>query len=142
MKHKRVFGQAYCKDPLKKSRKKHILYFLSFIPFSLFFRNLHHFLEILYQKNEILGKRKTLNSVGPLLVWGPAWPARPAQHRNGPRRRCHALGMVTARRARPSTVRRWSNDRVIFTASTRGLRGWCWAWYLWTGLTEAVRQCG
>jgi hypothetical protein len=43
--HKLEFGKAYCRGILKRNPRKFILYFLSFIPLSLYFRNLYTFLE-------------------------------------------------------------------------------------------------
>jgi hypothetical protein len=42
----------------------------------MYFRSLHHFLKILIQKNDILGKRKVRNSVMLFSPHGLAWTAR------------------------------------------------------------------
>jgi hypothetical protein len=44
--HNMEFGEAYCKELAKRIPTKFILYFLSFNPFSMYFRNIMGFLEI------------------------------------------------------------------------------------------------
>jgi hypothetical protein len=49
------FGQAYYKDILKRNTKKFILYFFSFIVFSMNFGTLKVFLEKISKKSETDG---------------------------------------------------------------------------------------
>jgi hypothetical protein len=95
------FGQSYCKDLIKSILKKFTSHFYEFILFSMDFRILNEFLEILIGKR-ILEFEKTLNSawaeIGPRpgstgLAQRPNQP-RPAQLRGV--LRAHA--MVTAHR--------------------------------------------
>jgi hypothetical protein len=58
------FGQAYCKDLLKWNPRKFILYFFSFIAFSMNFGTIKKFLE------KISEKWKLMNSGGPKPAHG------------------------------------------------------------------------
>jgi hypothetical protein len=50
--HKCRLGQAYCKDILTRILYKFISHFSNFIPFSMYFRTLHHFLKIFKRKTK------------------------------------------------------------------------------------------
>jgi hypothetical protein len=78
--HKMESGQAQCQDLVKRIIRKFISYFLTFILFSMNFRNLNEFQENLNRKSiSIMKKRR--------IVHGPKWandcspqPGRPAGH--------------------------------------------------------------
>jgi hypothetical protein len=75
--HKYWFCQTHCKDLLQMILKKFISYFLSFISFSMNFRNLNKFLEILIGKR-IPEIKNWLTVHGLKLAHGlvaPAWPS-------------------------------------------------------------------
>jgi hypothetical protein len=61
-------GQAYCKDLLTRIPRKFIFYFSE----SYFILN--EFLEFLLEKRKIGKWRKSMNSVGPLLILRPIRP--------------------------------------------------------------------
>jgi hypothetical protein len=61
--HKMEFGQTYYKYLLKRIWNKFISYFLSFIPFSMYFRILNEFWNS-YSKKENQKIKKIVNSIG------------------------------------------------------------------------------